>query len=740
MLYFKSIVEESMSFLSEANKLLNVIQEELAQAQQNANAWREKWLDSKNGFPAAVAIQIEEALLTEAKFIADMKRFRLLLTMTLRHLVAQNTDEARKDALIFKDYLDKLEALFNDYSQLANPLENITSANPEELLNTMCARFKENHFQLALNQLMDLTEKYNSVNEVFEKKYRAQLEQSELFHTISRGLGFQGMLIMPAQNLPRYYMPLEEMVKKLKGAELESLNPNVPAMIAKAEDAIQGIKDTIGRRQAVLRAIEQYNQASENKKNMMLRNIITFERDALNSSQKTRDFPIYLNKVLELTFPEYFQLTRKGELALILSATHSKYADVCAALGYNYKHLNASSELIPQRFDANALNRLYQDSQHPLWIILKSIKPIDETFTATQKIQAYAEVAEAIKSKKIGATNKYHTAYQVAQAAIAVAESHPECKEMVRTIFGLQSELGQWIISKTKEQDQSLVRNKLTLPLSSKEFFEVEDEVEPSFVSSSRGSSVSIDSLPELANQEEGLDNQEKEAELAAKYLRESILEEQIEEVDIEEEDPESQALEEEAELAARFLRESVKDVPTVNAQVQEDPIEVMQKKKAHMLSFWIPTFNLTDNEKTFLAGKIDQPNSNEELSSLEDKVKTINKMNSNVEHIIKNISQRNTFFSYAPQEKIKAIRSSYQALSIEEKLELATYTPEKLEEQLQKNDTAIGKFLEAININRGLLPIRITATQKETSTLREFKEQLKTLKEDMAPVIRMCL
>jgi hypothetical protein len=70
----------------------------------------------------------------------------------------------------------------------------------------------------------------------------------------------------------------------------------------------------------------------------------------------------------------------------------------------------------------------------------------------------------------------------------------------------------------------------------------------------------------------------------------------------------------------------------------------------------------------------------------------------------------------------------------------LAAYTPEKLEEQLQKNDTPIGKFLEAININRGPLPIRITATQKETSTLREFKEQLKTLKEDMAPVISIAL
>lgn len=186
----------------------------------------------------------------------------------------------------------------------------------------------------------------------------------------------------------------------------------------------------------------------------MLRNIITFERDALNSAQKARDFPTYLNNVLALTYPEYFQFTRKGELALILSANHSKYADVCAALGYNYKHLNSSSELSPQQFDGNVLDRLYSDSQHPLWMILKSIKPVDATFTATQKVLAYVEVAEAIKAKKIGATNKYHTAYQVAQAAIAVAGTHPECKEMVRTFFGPQSVLGQWIISKTKEQDQ----------------------------------------------------------------------------------------------------------------------------------------------------------------------------------------------------------------------------------------------------------------------------------------------
>lgn len=104
-------------------------------------------------------MQIEEALLTEAKFIADMKRFRLLLIMTRQHLVQQNTEESQKDVLLFQDYLDQLEALFSDYSQLPNPLENIDSVNPEELLNMMCARFKENHFRQALNRLMDLTEK-----------------------------------------------------------------------------------------------------------------------------------------------------------------------------------------------------------------------------------------------------------------------------------------------------------------------------------------------------------------------------------------------------------------------------------------------------------------------------------------------------------------------------------------------------------------------------------------------------
>jgi len=80
-----------------------------------------------------------------------------------------------------------------------------------------------------------------------------------------------------------------------------------------------------------------------------------------------------------------------------------------------------------ERFNQENLKELYMETQNPLWLILRIIKPIDETFTLEQKIEAYYDVIEQIKnnSLKLGdRTTPIQQARTLADQALTVVKQY----------------------------------------------------------------------------------------------------------------------------------------------------------------------------------------------------------------------------------------------------------------------------------------------------------------------------
>ena len=139
-------------------------------------------------------------------------------------------------------------------------------------------------------------------------------------------------------------------------------------------------------------------------------------------------FDIYLKKSLALAYPEQFEFeagcftfNTTGEL--VQERQPDRYVDIVKALGIDCGADQWTFDA--KRFDVETLDGLFLNDGNPLWLVLKSTIPVGDEFTSTQKIQAYIDVAEQYAHKKIGKTDKYLGAYEMAKAAYAVAAEFP---------------------------------------------------------------------------------------------------------------------------------------------------------------------------------------------------------------------------------------------------------------------------------------------------------------------------
>ncbi|CDZ78901.1 hypothetical protein BN59_03216 [Legionella massiliensis] len=221
---------------------------------------------------------------------------------------------------------------------------------------------------------------------------------------------------------------------------------------------------TVANQAEALYASKDSGASAENKKVFFLQEILKLNMAtpiANDTDSRVKDFPAYLETVLVKCYPEIFALNTKEELIIKAGANARTYTNISNALGIPL-HGRHKTKLEPAQFDAAILDELYNSDQNILWLVLKSTKPIDVNFTAEKKVKAFTELAQAYKNQKLGDTEKYLGAYHLAQAAFAVAQTNPECQELVHKSFGPKSELGQWIISKHSKQEQAKVRDELS--------------------------------------------------------------------------------------------------------------------------------------------------------------------------------------------------------------------------------------------------------------------------------------
>ena len=172
-----------------------------------------------------------------------------------------------------------------------------------------------------------------------------------------------------------------------------------------------------------------YKTTQHDKEIYMMRRII--ETDILATSQKNNPdfalpYSIYLMHALPLAAPAFFAEGTSNKFAPVSS-------EIASALGYN----SNNGMLYPGQFNAEELDKRYNSTKppHPIWLILKSLKPIGNDFSPEQKLDTYFKLADAYISKNLGEHDKAKEIDRIIKAAYALANQYPQYGEKVLLNF-----------------------------------------------------------------------------------------------------------------------------------------------------------------------------------------------------------------------------------------------------------------------------------------------------------------
>jgi hypothetical protein len=481
------------------------IQSELDINSRKFEEWGIEQLQSagtKNHLSAGIISAVKEAVAVPEKFTADMKHLKNLL-ITLSENSKINDNEKK----IIDNYISKIDKLVELYNELNSdhPLIVDKNTSPEDVIKGLNAKYNDPRFYAMMDQYASL--EYDRVKiDSISAKYEPTLIRKNSDYNEARTSGAQTRQIntltsMPMQNLPRISMvirALNEQITKFEAKEpdyhlvSQPIEPSIdgekePPKNAAIESLFaltvgclerSGPKNTelqvkIGEKLVANQVEAQYlskesGASAEKKQAFFLREILQLNLNTpieKKNEARIKDLSAYLEEIAVRCYPQTFTFNSKGELSVKAGINRERYLDIYKAIGFDVmdrETLSQKINLSPARFDAKALDKLYKADHNPLWLVLKSTKPVDKHFTAQDKVKAYIELAQAYKDEKIGEKEKYLGAYNAAQAALAVAEKDPACQKLVHEAFGSKSELGQWIISKHSKEDQAKVSENLS--------------------------------------------------------------------------------------------------------------------------------------------------------------------------------------------------------------------------------------------------------------------------------------
>ncbi len=849
----------------------------------------------KNEFPAKVIKSIEETLINQLNLTADLERFKNILELLSTHKDTKpgeksDIDKYLKDLnslLAQIEELDKAVQILQDKE--TNPAKAIealsqryhTEIFPKMMSQLVVLKDKEP----AINAIcMPLITRLSS-NARFQEKL-TELNSSKAYDF--RGIAtmqtrpFGQFAGMPMQNIMRMQMPIEEIVLNLEKQlfkiiekELLKLNVVIPEEIklknlmdlAKQKqlviESIPGCSElqsliTLGKETAAVASSEAKiinlqqgaNKAKEladkhiqsakeeagkirsgiNVPSAMLRQILRLNINTPTQSltlENSEDFPHYLKKLLPKIHPTVFTLTAKGELSVSARGqTEAVYVNTLKAIGASLQSIS----LDPKTFDADALDSLYAD-KNLLWLVLKSTKPIDETFTPKQKIQTFISLAVAFKEEQLGGKGKSNEAYHLAKQAIALVKKYPELREMVNENFGPTSTIGKWIIDKQKDSEKDIVRGQLTIkaPVVQSEVASV-TVVEPvSEVSSLRESSVSSrssisdsdsivsteelpsavdplvvarraaaiskletrldterhsqlkDVIPERALIEIDkkirlIEGQSSQFSLNIGRLKDKLHLAQIADQQSSPSTPKITGLElkaaistiKELERTIQSLQQQLSQCESDLSQVDKERFDIhplqtkiqelqaklkgaetermsfgqllqkeeklQTKKEIVFSSLCKSSANLKPADIQMLNEKIAGTKLAEELAPLNKNLRLLHKLDDHVKSVTDQMLKRyktgglSELFSSNPSKKIQNIKDTYNALTVDEKIQLAKLTEPEINRLADKNEQSpIGKFLQTLQQNRGLISV------KETTSFKEFKGKIRDLSSEPA-------
>jgi hypothetical protein len=431
---------------------------------------------------------IGETIRNQAVFFSQMKTMSHML-----HLFREKGVLNDPEKKVLDDYLTQTDNLLKIHEEWDNPTNLLgeTEAYPEQILKKLNEMHQSEQFVPFMEQLAQMSGRYNIIHELYVKHMDEKIFRSPEMRAFGSGLTLDAYLIMATQRIPRIELVLKSLRDTIKEYSKENkkvgLNSSLETSLESVEEAYSTAHSEIERGNILTSTVEGELRAKLDFENLASKSPTTRKTDLFRNILNlgigdSKILGTYVPGVLERLFPEDYKRNTQGTL-LVKERDIEKSLKIYAALGLKVdlsiknkfsslidlkktvlnpadfpeldlnkkdKKIVEKTVLNPEDFNTQALEDLYIKDKNPVWLILKSIKPVDEFFTAEQKIRAFAQVALALKNNELGPKDKSKQAYELAKAAMKVAEKHPEGVTVFAAQFGPESELGSWIIKKTK--------------------------------------------------------------------------------------------------------------------------------------------------------------------------------------------------------------------------------------------------------------------------------------------------
>jgi len=403
-----------------------------------------------------------------------------------------------------KAYLKQLDELLLAYQDL-RLMDCITQTDtPAAAMTALHQKISSPLFKRYADSLSELAYSQETINQrmmPYEKSVASFLGQKEL------GKEYLGLLstytLIPVQYLPRLGMLMKEVEGQFqKESLLKNRDNSVLLAMPLIEESLLILKqlpdvfnERVRARDNAKKACTEkatekmHRKSASGRKTTLLKSLLELNLNnplELHDSNGVVFFDAYLKQLLVKAYPKDFSMNRalfSMNLEGPLFEDESKRQMVLGALGI----IDVKSILFnPEQFDPNQLNELFKLDKNPLWLVLKSTIPVGPNFSAAEKISTYIELAKAFYDKRIGPTEKYLGALEMAKAAYAIETTDPQDIQRRDEAFqpllsalpdkevrklAEEGRLGDWIVMKhqqhAKSKDSQHIRRQISEELES---------------------------------------------------------------------------------------------------------------------------------------------------------------------------------------------------------------------------------------------------------------------------------
>ena len=231
------------------------------------------------------------------------------------------------------------------------------------------------------------------------------------------------------QVAPRYALQFKDLKK-----EMEKMNINT--------DSIEHTRQTAKKRAASYQGVvDSYQCVSElpmgsvQRREAAITGLLQmhllpmmYDEEAYKTDEIAFHKSTYLENLLVEAYPDSFM--KPDDVFLVSSGINKHTLQIYDALGIDATR--AKEPLRPEIFQPNGLDNLYRMTNNPVWILLKTIKPISEQWSLLNKVAAYHELIQLTKNGRFKLNNNLaiDQARSIADDLLNIVktqlEAHPE--------------------------------------------------------------------------------------------------------------------------------------------------------------------------------------------------------------------------------------------------------------------------------------------------------------------------